>query len=316
MSQTERISYLDRKMHSQEGCVTAKQVALHFQVSERQVKRDIEYMRDRFNAPVVFDRTKMAYRYESEFNDLKFADQTMVMEYLLVQSFLHSKDLMPHVENELLARMEKLVPSDYADVCSKISYSLPHTESINPDYFDAICSSMRSSLCLEINYRNQKGEESYRLVEPLRLKNYEGAWYAGCFDRSKKKLLTFMLSRIKSLSLTKEKFLEHDSNFEREVEKAFSEGFGIYNGEEKAKVSIKFLGKGAQIVKTQIWYPEQKIKILKNGENEEIELSFPVSNYEEVLSRILSFGRFAIPLGPEELVDLWKKEIKEMEKII
>ena len=57
MSQTERILYIDRNLRT-DRYLTVQDVADYFEVSTRQVKRDIEYLRDRFNAPIVFDRIK------------------------------------------------------------------------------------------------------------------------------------------------------------------------------------------------------------------------------------------------------------------
>jgi DeoR/GlpR family transcriptional regulator of sugar metabolism len=59
MSQFERISYIDRAIHER-GAVTTREVATHFENSERQIKRDIEYMRDRIGMSLVYDYTKRA----------------------------------------------------------------------------------------------------------------------------------------------------------------------------------------------------------------------------------------------------------------
>ena len=48
MSQTERILYIDRNLRT-DRYLTVQDVADYFEVSTRQVKRDIEYLRDRFN---------------------------------------------------------------------------------------------------------------------------------------------------------------------------------------------------------------------------------------------------------------------------
>ncbi len=52
MSQFERIACIDRLLREQ-GSVRTTEVAERFEVSGRQVKRDIEYLRDRLDAPVV-----------------------------------------------------------------------------------------------------------------------------------------------------------------------------------------------------------------------------------------------------------------------
>jgi predicted DNA-binding transcriptional regulator YafY len=42
----------------------AKKLSEKFELSEKQGQRDIEFMRDRLNAPIVYDPAKRGYRYE------------------------------------------------------------------------------------------------------------------------------------------------------------------------------------------------------------------------------------------------------------
>lgn len=67
MSQTERIIYIDKQL-TQKSFLTCKKVAARFEISTRQVKRDIEYMRDRFFAPIIYDSIERYYKYEKEFS--------------------------------------------------------------------------------------------------------------------------------------------------------------------------------------------------------------------------------------------------------
>ena len=120
MSQTERILYLDRKIRL-DGRVTVAQAAEKFQVSTRQIKRDIEYLRDRFDAPLVYDNGIKAYRYEEKFNDLEFADQNLITSYLALQSITQNHDLMPVYAENMLSAIEQEIPSDYQKLFDKIS---------------------------------------------------------------------------------------------------------------------------------------------------------------------------------------------------
>lgn len=74
MSQFERIAALDRALRER-GSVTAAEIARRFEVDARTVRRDIEYMRDRLSAPIVWDKSAAAYRYDAPFDSLRFADE-------------------------------------------------------------------------------------------------------------------------------------------------------------------------------------------------------------------------------------------------
>jgi len=56
MSQFERIAYIDRTLRERDSLQSAE-AARRFEVSTRQIKRDLEYLRDRLSAPVVDDGT-------------------------------------------------------------------------------------------------------------------------------------------------------------------------------------------------------------------------------------------------------------------
>lgn len=49
------------------GYPNARLLSEYFEISERQAQRDIEYMRDSMNAPLVYCASRRGYRYEKEF---------------------------------------------------------------------------------------------------------------------------------------------------------------------------------------------------------------------------------------------------------
>lgn len=310
MSQTERILYLNRMMQKN-GKVTVKQAADHYEVSTRQVKRDIEYLRDRFNAPIVYDRGIKAYRYEEKFDKLIFADQQIIMFYVAMKSLTESGHYIPIYTDEMINNFQKNVPKDYKDICEKISYQVPRTDTINSDFFIDICDGMRDKKCLAINYINVKGEESERLIEPEKLINYDGSWYIAAFDKKNNSLRTFNVSRLKKLSLTKHNFENHGDDYKQQIDSYISDTFGIFKGNIKGEATIRFIDTAKEIIKTQSWHPKQKLDLYDNY----TELTLPVADYTEILSRILAFGCKAKPIAPKELVDLWKKEIQTLSEM-
>lgn len=311
MSQTERILYIDRKMRTV-GKVTVNECAKHFEISTRQIKRDIEYLRDRFNAPIVYDRTIKGYIYNSNFKTLEFADQKLIMFYVAIKSLTESEHYIPIYTDDVIKNLENDVPKDYRDVCKKISYQIPKFDAINPDFFVYICEALRDKKCLCLEYINLKGLSSERIVEPEHLINYDGSWYMICFDQKNQDIRTFNMSRIKEISLSKKSYSKHDSGYVQELKQYLSESFGIFKGKKKFNVTINFYDTAKEIIKTQIWHPNQ---ILKNYDDY-TQLTLPIADFTEVLSRIMAFGAKAKPIEPNELVNLWKDEIKKMNKLL
>lgn len=312
MSQMERILYIDKSIHKFGQFITVKEVANHFEISERQVKRDIEYMRNRLNAPIIWDRVHRAYRYEEEFNDLSFARQNFIISYLALQSIMKNNQYLPVYENSLMSQIEFQIPSDYKILSDKITYNLPQSELIKVSYFEDICTSMRDKKCLDIVYKNTKGELSSRKVEVHHLLNYSGGWFIVTYDYKRESMLTFNISRIAEISLTNQDFIKHDKAFFQDLENALHNNYGIFFGKEKKTVRIKLLDEAQNIISTQVWEKNQKFETFDNYSILEVS----VSNYTEVLAKVLSFGHRAIPLEPKDFVDKWKEEIKKLNSLI
>lgn len=320
MSQTERILFIDRKLQN-EGDVTVNQVASRFEVSTRQIKRDIEYLRDRFNAPIVWDSKRKVYFYEKKFKTLAFADQKLVLFYVIMKSLSENQHYIPIYTDDLLSRISGDVPSDYRSVCNKISYEIPQSEFINPEYFVDICDSMRDKKCLDIEYLNLKNELSSRIVECERIINYSGSWYMICYDFKRSDLRTFHISRVQSIKQTKLPFHIPEQGYEEKLKDFISSSFGIFKGVPSNSATIRFYEEASRIVSTQIWHPEQTLvessEFTPDHENKSyVELTLPVSNFTEIISKILAFGHLAKPVSPPELCAQWKAEIEKMASFI
>ena len=310
MSQTERILFIDRQIRLA-GKTTINEVAQKFEVSVRQVKRDIEYLRERLMAPVLYDRKNKGYVYEEEFNALAFADQSLMLFYVMIKSLADSHHYIPIYSNELLKQLEDSIPEEYRAVCERISYQFPKAGVMKPEYFAIICEAVKNRTCVQIQYINVNNELSNRVVEPEHLINYDDSWYMICYDRTKEGIRTFNISRINDISATKEKFLRHGKEYREELLSTISSGYGIFKGKDVSSVKIRFYGAAARIVESQVWHNDQKFRWMDKDKTA-AELTFPVANFTEVLAKTLSFGALAEPLRPKKFVDMWKEEIKKM----
>ena len=64
MDRTERFYTIDRLLRSHRG-TSLKKMMDELEVSRATIRRDLEYMRDRMAAPIIWDRAQRGYRYES-----------------------------------------------------------------------------------------------------------------------------------------------------------------------------------------------------------------------------------------------------------
>ena len=313
MSQTERIAYLDRRLRER-GWVTAAEVANHFEVSTRQVKRDIEYLRWRLEAPIVFDHDQRRYHYEKPFHQFRFADERKVLFSALVKGWAASEAFRPLVTQEILAGVEAAVSRDYRSVADRILYEAPSTETVDLEVFAGLCRGMRDAKAIELEYANLQGEVSRRRVEAQRLVNYGGVWYLVAWDHLRQALRTFHLGRIRSLGMTGETVThdETDPAWKAQVEAWTSSGFGIFRGGETFEATVRLRGAALSLAQTQRWHPDQHDQAGADQEGEFLDRRVPVVDTRELVGRVLAFGGDAEVLGPAAFRQQWEEQVKRL----
>jgi predicted DNA-binding transcriptional regulator YafY len=63
MDRTERLYRIDQLLNERR-CVPMETLIEDLGTSRATVKRDLEYLKDRFNVPIIWDRTLRGYRYD------------------------------------------------------------------------------------------------------------------------------------------------------------------------------------------------------------------------------------------------------------
>lgn len=88
--------------------------------------------------------------------------------------------------------------------------------------------------------------------------------------------------------------------------------FGIFKGQPKYAVTLRFSPWKSRWIKSQMWHKDQKEKLLKD---DSLELSFPVSSFAEIMMQILSHGSDVDVIKPKSLRTLIKEEAKKITRL-
>jgi predicted DNA-binding transcriptional regulator YafY len=317
MSQTERIAYLDRRLRER-GWVTAGEVASAFEVSARQVKRDIEYLRWRLDAPIAYDGASRRYTYEKPYTRFKFADERRVLFSALVKGWAASPAFQPWVTPEMLGEVEAAVARDYRGVADRIRYEAPSTEPVDLEVFAGLCRALRDGRVLEFEYVNFQGEPSRRRAEAQRLIHYGGVWYLVAFDHLRGGLRTFHLGRVRALAVTSEAVTRRpdDAAWKAEVDAWTSSGFGIFRGGTTWRAMVRLRGAALRLAAAQNWHPDQRDTRGEDAEGKWLDRSVPVVDTRELLGRVLAFGADAEARAPEAFRRQWEDEIRRMAALV
>jgi predicted DNA-binding transcriptional regulator YafY len=310
MSQLERAAYIDGRIKAKGG-VTAREVAERFEVTERQVLRDIEYLRDRLGAPIEWSAAERRYRYADKWSGLEFADEQALLFYVFARAAAGTIAYVPLAEEAALERLLELVPKKLRKAELSIRYELPGYEPADIDSLGLIVRAIAEGRRIDAAYRDAEGRESERGIEPRRLVNYAGTWYCVAYDLGRRGLRTFKLSRFSRVAISKEK--ARGSLTDEELDDFLGSSFGMFKGKGNKKAVVRFYDRAIPIVRDELWHRDQKRREGTDpARGPFVELALPVSQWDELLGRILRFGADAEPAGPPRLRALWKAEIERM----
>ena len=313
MSQTERIKYIDDEINNK-GYVRIKYVAINFEVTEKTVKRDIEYLRDRLNAPIKYKKSTNQYFYSGQFRLFDFLGNKNLIFYVFLKSLLDRVDFIPLYREKILDDISKNLSKKHLDLSDDIYYELPAHEFPDDSILKSLIDGMSDKKQCLLEYVNINGKESQRMIEPLKIMNYSGLWYTVSYCHKSGEIRTFELSRMKSLVPTDKPYESTISD--ESLKEYIFESFGILKGKmddrELINVTVRFYDKAMMIVRKQIWHKSQKVEEKKENGKRSIEFTFPVSGFEEVLGKVLQYGENAEVISPIEFRKLWLNTIKKM----
>ena len=310
-----RIYFIDRQIASGKY-PNCNYLAKEYEVGTATIHRDIEYMRDMLNAPIEYSAKHRGWYYEEKSFRLpaRFASAADMLALGMAKSLLSLYKNTPLYESakRLLDDITApLSPDEAASVKQAAWYEnriiVPPVASapVNADVWEIIVDAMKENRLLSFEYKGIY-DESYksRLVRPYQLLFDTGAWYLYAYSEERSAMRLFSLSRIQKAALTNERYtLPKDFDYCAKNDGSY---FGVFIGNKK-RYKISFSPWLAQDIKDRQWAADQKIETRKDGKG--IVISFSSTQYEKVLSWVLSFGIGVQPIEPKELASEWKKTI-------
>jgi predicted DNA-binding transcriptional regulator YafY len=297
----------------------AKRLSEKFEISQKQAQRDIEFIRDRMEAPLAFDPLKKGYRYEDlgyELPPIWFKEDELMALCLALRLASALPDQI--LKNSLQTLLEKFLafrfldpPPSLAEIREKISVKNVGYYRVKEDVFHKVMDSLFRSEPTRISYYSpHKRELTERAIQPLHLLCYMGSWHLIAFCTLKKELRDFALSRIRTINPSNAPI--HLPPHLPPVREYVRKNFGLMSGGESIEVCLKFSPGVAEWISEQVWYIGQEIQANEDGS---ICLKFPVADFREVRGEILKYGANVEVLSPQRLRDEIKNEIEKMRAV-
>ena len=321
MERTERFYKIQQLLQSRRF-VRTQDFLDELEVSRATFKRDLEYLRDRFRAPIVYDPQLEAYRFDDKVEDsavwqlpgLWFTADELVA--LLTTDRLLA-DLAPGVLSELIGPFRKRIQALLAagelsaeDVTRRIRVLAMGSRSIEPAHFRTLATALLSRRRVRIrHHRRQDGEVLEREVSPQRLVHYRDNWYLDAYCHKRQSLRTFAVDAIEqAIVLDKAANDVTDDSLDRH----FASGYGIFAGADTEEAVLLFNPTRARWVSRETWHPKQDGKLQLDGS---YVLKFPYAREPELVMDILKYGADVEVLAPESLREAVAAQLSQATKL-
>ena len=306
MDRTERFYKIDNLLHVN-AVVPITRFLRELEVSRATFKRDIEYMRDRLNAPIEWDRGDGGYRYTSGVTGQQqslpglWFNASEAYALLMMQALLSEMQpglLGPHIA-PLKARLRAVIESGKhpaGDVESRVKLLSVAARPVTDKNFEVVAAALLGRQRLQILYYSRvRNESSIREVSPQLLIHHRGNWYLGAWCHQQEAMRSFSMDAIEQASVLSK---SSKAMPKKALDGFVGQGYGIFSGSEVQWATLRFTEERARWVSRELWHPLQRLTAQKDGR---LVMELPFTDLRELSMDILRQGRHVEVLGPPEL---------------
>ena len=316
MDRTERFYKIDQLI-SERKLVTFAEMQETLEVSPATLKRDIQYLRDRLNCPLIWDSEARGYRYETgtahpgsqfELPGLWF-NATEIHALLTMQHLMANLDkgglLSPHIQ-PLMARLNGLLgtaDNTAEEVRKRVRIIGAAARRMHLSHFETVGSALLRRKRLLITY-HARGTDTVaeREVSPQRLVFYRENWYLDAWCHMRRALRNFSVDAIQKAEILEKPARDVP---EKTTDEVLGSGYGIFAGTKVQWAKLRFNPERARWVAYEQWHPRQKGTLNDDGS---YLLEIPYADDRELTMDILKYGPDVEVLGPAGL----RKRVQEL----
>jgi predicted DNA-binding transcriptional regulator YafY len=276
-------------------------------VSAATLKRDLSYMRDRFNAPIEYDRGSNGYRFGEPRSGPKYELPGLWFNasevFALLTTLRLLRDLQPGLLSSQVATLVQRLKAigeegdhSWKEIEKRIRIFQPERRTGDPVHFSAVAAGLLKRRRLTIRHYNRSEDRiTDREVSPQRLVHYRDNWYLDAYCHLREGLRSFAVDAIQSAEINDTRAKEVPA---AELDAYLAAGYGIFAGSDLQWAVLRFSPTAARWVAAQTWHPDQRHRVESDGT---YVLEVPYANDRELVMEILKFGFDVEVLAPPSL---------------
>lgn len=305
-------------MIQRQGCVPRTDFLHALEVSPATFKRDLEYLRSRMRADIIYDRDTGGYRFDPktkgkkvELPGLWFSEKEatalVLMQHLL--SNLDRSGLIGSHIDPLMDIIDGILGQSETSAKAlrkRLKVFGMAARKASLENFEDVGFALLNRKRIKIGYHSKgRDETTIREVSPQRMIYYRDNWYLDAWCHLRNDLRSFAIDGIRAVQLLDKKAEEIP---EKQLHENFAESYGIFSGRATKRAKLKFTPERARWVSGETWHGQQIGKFEPDGS---YVLEFDYNNDTELVMDILKHGAGVEVLAPEELKRHVKKALSD-----
>lgn len=320
MDRTERFYKIELLIRNR-GSVPFADLMAELGVSRATLKRDLEYLRERMDAPIVYDRDSNGYRFSAdeardarqvrhELPGLWFSEReihALLTMHQLIGGLDEGGVLARHLQ-PLLDKLHGMLGASGAEareMVRRVKVMSAARRPVAPKHFEVIGSALTRRQRVHLHYWvRSRREMTERTVSPQRLVHWRNTWYLDAWCHASDALRRFSVDAIREADLV-------DSPRAKDValktiEAELDAGYGAFSGAKVQWATLEFTPEAAQWVRHEQWHPQQEQKLHGDGS---LTLRVPYADDTELAMDILRHGEQVKVAAPAALASAVKANL-------
>lgn len=316
MDRTERFYKIEMLIRSRE-CVSFATLLEALEVSPATLKRDLQYLRERMDAPIEYDAAANGYRFGQQWRGqthelpgVWFSEKELhallTMHQMLAgldEDGLLSRHLQPMFDK--LTGMLGADALEAREMTRRVKLISTARRRMESKYFETVGSAVVKRQRLQIAYRKRGAREpDMRLLSPQRLVHYRNSWYLDAWCHRSEGFRRFALDAIESAELLPQAAKPVAI---KTLEAELDQGYGIFAGGVQRQAELVFSSEAAAWVAREEWHPAQRGEFLPDGR---WRLLLPYVDDTELLMDLLRHAGHVQVRAPTELTLAYAERLR------
>jgi predicted DNA-binding transcriptional regulator YafY len=318
MDRTERFYRIERLIRSR-GAVAFDTLMAELEVSRATLHRDLQYLRDRMDAPIVHDADAGGYRFQADPRDRAQASHQLpgvwfsepeihaLLTLHQLAAGLDEGGLLARQLQPLLGKLQGMLGADEAEAAEltrRVKIVGAARRPVPPQWFERVGDALLRRRRLRMVYLTRRRQSrSEREVSPQRLVHHRHTWYLDAWCHRSEGLRRFALDAIEEAKVLDAAAQELPLDA---VEAALDRGYGAFAGPEVQWAVLHFDAEAAAWVAREQWHPEQEGEPLADGG---WRLRLPFADATELAMDVLRHGEHVIVESPPALRDAVRQRL-------